>query len=433
MWKLLKRFSMKWLIGFLVVLIVVGVVGSRQLSYYLSRRSEADINRDRITEAQNSLKYALKLWRWNSDAYFFSARAARISHDLSGAEQFLERCKKIDGGATERTQLEYLLIRVQSGEIDDLSPLLFDLVERENGYPDTIAILKTFGRSYMTRLRYRPALACMSKWIELSPDDPLPYQYRGWSLERLSNPKSALQDYQKALELDPTLLDVRLRIVEMYLEDKQAPEALPHAEYLYQRSPENPRVQARMGMTQFLMGNSADARTLMLAAEPYLPEDPALLVAIANLELQDSHPEEAERRLRKVIAIDPSDTEALYVLSNALQIQGRTAESQAVQVECLAKRKIVDRIHELLKDSTDTPNAKPDAYAEIGELFLQIDREKFGLYWSNYALEINPTNQRAHRTLATYYEKKGDLETSSLHRRQLRSPSPSTVQNNGKP
>ena len=137
-----------------------------------------------------------------------------------------------------------------------------------------------------------------------------------------------------------------------------------------------------MGMCRFLQGRTDEARRLMEAAVVHLPKDPALLVALANLDLQEGRAAEAERRLRAVLEADPSDTEALFVLASALQFQGRTEEAAAVLADYERKRAIVDRINDLLKDKADSPTATADDYAEIGHLFFEIGRDKFGVYWS---------------------------------------------------
>ncbi|MFO0936839.1 MAG: tetratricopeptide repeat protein [Gemmataceae bacterium] len=405
---------------FLFALIPVSVaLGCWQYSHYCVRNAIEDFNADRLPEARAQLKRALAYWPWNENAEFWAGRSARVNGDLTSAEGHFNRCIKLNGGATERVQLEFLLMRAQAGEIDMLATTLFGLVEQNGGHPDGLQIIKTLGKVYMKRLRFRPAYACMSKWIEMTPDDPLPYHYRGWVSERLSNSKQALADFLKSLELDPNQIETRLRVVEMFLDEKKAPEAMPHAEFLYKLYPNDPRVQARMGMCLFLMGQK-NARELMEAAVKSLPDDPSLLVSLANADLQDNRPVEAEKRLRKILETDPSDTEAMFVLSTALQGQGRTEESEAVLKSCIEKRKIVDRIHELLKDNADTPTAGADVYVEIGDLFLKIGREKFGVYWVEQAFDKDPSNQRGHKILASYYEKKGDMENATLHRRQIR-------------
>ena len=77
-------------------------------------------------------------------------------------------------------------------------------------------------------------------------------------LERLNNHKGAMDDYHRALELDPDLLPVRLRVAEMLLEDKQAPEALPHLERLMPAGPGRP---AGAGSAWACAGSSRAAPT----------------------------------------------------------------------------------------------------------------------------------------------------------------------------
>ena len=293
----------------------------------------------------------------------------------------------------------------------------------QEGHPESGMILETIVRTYLQRLRYKPAVMSLGLWIEREPDNPKPYYWRGQTLERLNDPRRAREDYDRALERNPDMIPARLRVAEMLLEDKQAPEALPHLERLMRQVPDDAQVQARMGMCRFLQGRTDEARRLMEAAVIRLPNDPALLVALANLEIQEGRPGEAERYLRTVLRGYPSDTEALFVLASALQMQGRSPEGAAVLAEYERKRATVDRVNDLLKDIADSPSATANDYAEIGRLFFEIDGEKFGVYWSERALERDPNNQTAHRALADHYERKGDTATAAAHRRQIRADS----------
>jgi tetratricopeptide (TPR) repeat protein len=349
-----------------------------------------------------------------------AARAARLSGDPSAAEAHLNRCLKISGGATEAVQLEFMLLRVQSGELDEVSSALIDLVEKN--HPDSAVVLETLARAYMYRLRYKPAYACLSRWIELQPDAARAYHWRGWALERLNNHKAATADYHKALELDPDLIPVRLRVAEMLMEDKQAPEALPHLERLYRQAPDRADVQARLGMCRFLEGRTAEARRLMEAAVEHMPDDPTLLIHLAKLDLQDGRGAEAEKWLRRVLQKDPSDTEARYNLISALQLQNRTEESAAALKEYERYKVLVDKTNRMLREVADSPTAGADEYADLGEVLLQIGQDRVGLYWLEQALQKAPRHQAAHRTLAEYYKRKGDEARAASHRRQLREP-----------
>ena len=87
---------------------------------------------------------------------------------------------QLQDGATEGVQLEFLLIRVQTGEVDGATHRWRRCsTPSEKGHPESAVILETIARAYIIRLRYKPAYACLSHWIEIQPDAAKPYQWRG--------------------------------------------------------------------------------------------------------------------------------------------------------------------------------------------------------------------------------------------------------------
>jgi tetratricopeptide (TPR) repeat protein len=314
-------------------------------------------------------------------------------------------------------QLEFLLLRARTGELEEVAPTLIDSVEK--GHPESPVILETLAQAYLRQLRYKAAYACLSRWIELCPDAVRAYQWRGWTLERLNRFKAAAEDYRQALELDPDLIPVRLRVAEMLLEDKQAPEALPHLERLYRQAPDRPEVLARLGMCRYFQNQTKEARRLMEAAVVHLPNDAALLLHLAKLDLQEGRGREAEQWLRKALRVDRSDTEALYTLASALQLQGKTTEADAALKDYQRSKDAVDRANKLLREVADSPTARAGDYAEIGDLLLRIGRERLGVYWLEQALERDPAHQAAHTALAAYYDKTGHRDKAAEHRRWL--------------
>jgi tetratricopeptide (TPR) repeat protein len=309
---------------------------------------------------------------------------------------------------------------VQTGEVDRVAPPLLEAADR--GHPDAPLILSTLAVAYMNNLRYGRAFACLSRWIELRPDAAKAYQYRGWVQERRNRRKEARADYDKALEIDPGLLAARLRVAEMLLEDHQPQLALPHLERLYRQAPDDPLVQARLGICLSHRGEAREARRLMEAAAPRLPTDPPLHVQLARLDLQEGRAAEAERRLRAVLGRDPSDTEALFTLFSALRAQGRDDEAREVLKEHERAKAVLARTHTLLREVVDGPSATPADCAELGELLLGMNQEDRGLFWLYRALERDPDNQAAHRALAAYYERKGDATKAAAHRYHVRHP-----------
>jgi tetratricopeptide (TPR) repeat protein len=419
-----------WVTLSTTLLVAAGIVfGLWRYAVHQWNAAQVAVRQERPEEARSRLEFCLRVWPRSAEVHLLAARSARLTMDLDAAEAHLNRVLQLQGGASEEVQVEFLLLRVQAGEVDEVAPVLLDTVEKGN--PQAPIILETLARACMHRLRYKLAWACLTRWIEFRPDEIKPYHWRAWVLERLGNSKGAMADYRHVLELDPEMMSARLRVAEMLLEDKQVLEALPHLERLYKRSPDDPQVRARLGQCRLLQGRTKEARELMESAVPQMPQDPALFVALANLELQEGRGAEAERRLRAVLEAEPSDTETLFVLASALQLQGKTEESAAVLRDYERTKKSVERINDLLTNVLDTRAAKADDYAEVGRLLLEIGRDKQGAYWLDRALQMEPGNQQAHRALAVYYDRRGDAANAAIHRRQVREAGPMTAGSGG--
>jgi predicted Zn-dependent protease len=292
----------------------------------------------------------------------------------------------------------------------------------ESNAADTPRILETLSRAYMRRLRLKPALACLNRWVELRPGAARAYHWRGWVLERLNHPRQARADYERALELDASLFPVRLRVAEMLLEDHRGAEARPHLERLRREAPGDPMVLARLGTCQLLLGRPKEARQLMEAAIVHLPDDYALQIDLAKLDVQEGRGAAAERMLRKVLRGSPAETEALHNLVAALQLQGRIDEALAAAKEYERYKALVERSNKLLQEVVDSPTAGADDYAETGRLLILRGNAQQGVYWLEQALARDPAHRAAHQALAEYYDKKGDREQGAAHRRWLPAP-----------
>ena len=131
--------------------------------------------------------------------------------------------------------------------------------------------------------------------------------------------------------------------------------------------------------------------------------------------------DDAEKRLRQVLSADPADTEALYLLTSVLQLQGKPDKAAACLKEYERAKERLDRANKLLREVADSPDATAADYAEVGAFLLEVGNERQGLYWLDRALEREPGHQGAHAALAAHYEKKGNSEGAAAHRRWLRS------------
>jgi len=402
----------------LILLVLAGsVTGYYVYALHQWHAAQAAVKARRLDEAQSRLDTCLIVWPRSVHVHLLAARVAWLRWDFEGAETHLKRCQKLEHGPTEAIQLEYFLMHAQAGQEDEVAPELSQYVE--NNSPETPIILETLAQAYLHKLRYGPAFYYLDRWTEAAPDSAEAFRWRGWVSERLNNPQGSMTDYQHALELDPDLVPVRLRLAEMFLDRNNAPEALPHLEQLSRQFPERADVMARLGQCRFAQGEAAEARPLLEAAVEQLPNDTALLITLAQLEVQENHPAKAEQWVRRALKVDPTDTDADFLLVGVLQEQGRWEEASAALEQHRKNTALLKRVAQVLQQDGERPNTDPDALSELGALFLRTNAHA-GMYWLNRALALDPKHQATHKALAEYYESKGNQDKAAYHRRQLK-------------
>jgi Flp pilus assembly protein TadD len=412
----MSRFLVKVVVlGLFLVFCAAGGLGG--YAVYSWNSAQKEVAEFRLDEARLHIRFLLFL-RPNSIPFnLLAARAARLDGDFEGAEKHLTKCLKLAKGSTDRIQVEFLLMRVQRGEEDEVAAELIQYVE--GGHSEAALILETLSRAYMRNLRGGHAFTCISLWIQLEPDNSQPYEWRGWVLEKLNDWGGAINDYTKALELDPNLSTARLRLAELQLEHSAVEEAAPNLELLAKQFPERVDIKARLGQCRFLQG-SDDARDLLEDAVKEMPDDQALLIHLAKLDMQAGNYVKAEGWLRHALQVDSTDTESRFNLVSCLQQAGRMKEADAEMDRYRKDAAMLNRVSKILQNDAERTSNDPDALHEVGSALLNAGNARVGLWWLKRTLRLNPAHQATHKTLADYYEAQGDKETAAQHRRQVK-------------
>jgi type IV pilus assembly protein PilF len=404
--------------GLLSLLLASAAAGLYAYAHHQWQTAQAALAAGQIAEARRRLKVCLFVWPRSVPVQLLAARAARLNGDFPEAEARLHRCLKLQSNDTADIELEFLLLRVQGGEIDAVERDLWQCVEQH--HPQAPLILETMTHAYLHDLRCGPALVCLERWMQEAPEQAQPYYWHGWIFERLGDRTQALEDYRQAVARNDAFVPARLQLVELYLRMSNAEEALPHLERLAQQCPDHAEIQARLGHCRFLQGQIDEARRLLEAAVEKLPNDIPLLIQLGRLENQQGHPREAEQWLRRALELDPTDPEAQHLLANSLQAQGRSEEADAVQEQRRQNVARSKRVNQWLREAAQHPLTDPNALFEIGHLFLQSKQEHLGLYWLHQALEYDPSHQPTLQALADYYEKIGQAAKAAAYRRKLK-------------
>ncbi|HEV3143053.1 MAG TPA: tetratricopeptide repeat protein [Gemmataceae bacterium] len=401
------------------MLFVVAALGSVEAwAFWQERAARQAVAAEHFDEAQRHVNLALRVRSRSADLNLLAARIARKRGAYSEAEEYLSRCGQFND-MSEALELEWLLLRCQRSEVDELAPVLLAAVARHHS--ESAAILEALSQTYVRQTRYLEALSCLDDWVELAPDCVRALDLRGWVNNQLDHRGQAITDYERALELQPERSAVRLRLAQVLADSSRHAEAIPHLERLRAEQPDNPAVLVLLARCWWQgQGYMDEARSLLdsvLTAHPTLPD---AQLQRGQLELFCGNYSEAEPWLRQALGQMPHDPEVRYALYLSLEGQGdkqREAEQELTQWQ--QDRKLRDRLTRLLRTELGAHPRNPDLAEETGELLLQLGEDQRGFFWLQRALALDPRHAASHRALIAYYERTNHPSLAEEHRRKL--------------
>jgi tetratricopeptide (TPR) repeat protein len=389
------------LAALLLSIALLCVLAGNSWAWYQFRAAKLAFNDGDYAAAAARLRQCRKVWPNREDVQLWSARTARWQGDLPAAEQHLRNCRK-SGTAGDNLQLEWLLLRAMSGEVDDLGPGLWKTAE--SGHPQASEILATLTKAYASAVRYSEAMLCVEKWLDRDPDSIRALEWRAWIFTQLERPKDAISDYEKVLAQAPRHTVSREHLAELHLGNSSAEMALREYEILHQADAANPKYRVGKARALLLLGRLEEASQILEQVLREQPDDLTAMRVQATVHQSMGQWKEAESMSRRLLGRDPSDLQAQYILYLSLVGQAdREAEAKTEQQRYDHLCKALERIHEFSMQIERYQN-DADKMAEFGALLLEVGREDKGLFWLNLSLKRNPKCAPARKALAEYYE-----------------------------
>jgi len=146
---------------------------------------------------------------------------------------------------------------VAPSEVEDV---LWSYVEK--GKPETPLILEAMARGYMHVLRIGNVLRCLDMLLERQPDNVEALMMKGRMSEGSSEThQDARKLYRRVLEIDPGREDARLHLARL-LVHVRAEEARSLFESLLALRPDDPELLIGLAQTQRVLGEPEQARSL---------------------------------------------------------------------------------------------------------------------------------------------------------------------------
>jgi tetratricopeptide (TPR) repeat protein len=376
------------------------------------RAAQAALERGDLAHAREHLKSCLKV-RSDSELQFLAARTARRAGDYEEAAQRLRECVRLQG-ATPAILLEQLLLRAQRGELTaEMEGPLWSLVHQNN--PDSLLLLEALAQGYMYTYRLANALDCLARWLERQPDSIQALLWRAQVCQSLHRYQEALDDYRRAVDLDPTRDTARLQLAVFLAFSGRVDLATAHFDYLQQRDARNPQVLLGLAHCRDAQGRTEEAGQLLDALLHTNPTDIPALRERAKIALHLGQEQAAEDWLRKCLALDPSDQEATYLLVLCLGRRGKEQEVQAFRTRLEQIDADLQRLEVLNRAIGQAPQNAALRY-EAALICLRNGQEQEGLRWLKGALQVDPQYRPAQQALADY--------RFAVPRREMRGVSP---------
>jgi tetratricopeptide (TPR) repeat protein len=296
---------------------------------------------------------------------------------------------------------------------DNLGPLL--LVYKSDGGE----VLASLVQGFLNQGDRSSADQALRLWNELYEQDPKAAFWQGVFSTANYDLDTALESFQRAIELDPKEPRARQELAEVYLEKANFEEARAMFEWLMKNDHETPEVITGYARSLLNLGLTEEASLELkkLADVSKLPSPELALVCETNLEAGQA--ELASQQATMLLKRWPKALPYLQLKARSLAKLGETSESEkyfAQAAESQNKRPQIDQMIERLA----TDSANQELRRDMGQMMMDYLDPAGGVGYIQIASRSNPFDIQSQELLVSYYEKEGDLQVAQNHRRMIR-------------
>jgi Tfp pilus assembly protein PilF len=351
------------------------------------------------------------------DVLALTARLERVDGHIDAAAVLLERCQSRHG-ISSLAALESSLLRVQSGDLSEETPLIQRLTTAD---AETPWILEALARGHLQASHWPTAMLYLDGWLKLQPDCVRAHELHGRTLERLTSMTKAMKSYERALELDPSRLQARLRLAGLLLDGQRLVDATPHLEILERDHFDHPDACVLVGRYHVFRSKSDRARQCFEAALRSDPNHVPAMIHLGKLYLQLDRPDEAERLLARAHQAFPFDKYVHFTLAECYvrlgDTSGKAEYHRRRHAEIVRHSKQLD---ELLSKKLPAAPKDPALLAAAGVHYFAVGQDQLARHFLYSALRVDGRCAPAHIALADYFDRVGQGKRAAFHRVQAK-------------
>jgi putative PEP-CTERM system TPR-repeat lipoprotein len=356
----------------------------------------------------------------NRKALFLLADIQKRRKDGAAALKTLDRIIQANPRDIE-AQYRKGLLYIESNDFDNALSISTGIIRQSPDWPEGHRLQ---GFALFFKKQYNDAIAPLQKALLQRPNAGT-YYILGLTHYYRNEVEQAINQFQKALDLQPAFTRARAHLALLFLNKKRVDEAIQEAKKVLTQDDENALAHNIVGSAYLLKGNyaeglaelnkaleldpsladvhikkglvamkrgkSQEAETELAAAARLKPEARDTRHILALYYLNHNEPVKAIEALKKGMQGGPSDAVSYYLTAEAYLRQNDVKEAMTY----FMKAKEVDPKYDL-------------AYLKLASIYVMQDKQEQGIEELRSLLEHSPDNIQALLLLASLAEANGD-------------------------
>jgi tetratricopeptide (TPR) repeat protein len=268
-----------------------------------------------------------------------------------------------------------------------------------------------------------------------SEDTPKAHFAKGLLHEYTGKLEQAVQEYNRAIELDTKAFFVYRHAIKLLLQLGKVSDALDLAKKLTKADPKDSDNWVLFAGALWVNDKSEESVKAYQKALELSPNNTDALYQAASL-LSGTEPKKAEEYLKRYIKESPGNSAEAYYQLALLSFQQKKATEaigylkQSIEKfpEYLQPRYALGQLHEIKGDVESALNAyeeitafddtNPDLFAHIGELYLSLEKNSEAEINLQKAKHLDGSHAKACGLLAVLAEKRSDFEQAIKYLRK---------------
>ncbi len=259
-------------------------------------------------------------------------------------------------------------------------------------HPDHAEAHRWLGAIYFDLGAFAQSETHLKELARLLPRDSSPHRLLGLIHKDFERYKEAIQDYQQALQRNPTpevALEIRLELASAQMKHNDYEAALKTLNGSWPAG--NVEHHTLAVECLWSINRKDEAKQKLQQAQADAPDDPNVLWQVARIALDEGRNPDALPPLQQIVQADPFNHQALYELALVHRRLGHETEADRFLERSNAARTLMQQLVDLNQRVINEPN-NAELRDELASVCDQLGKTQLAAIWRDAAQALKPTS-----------------------------------------